>query len=496
MGLHSGRFASSAQRQRYGCRSGRNTAGFWFVGGFPPLRSLIPRTSALRRAAPGPSDELCKVETSLANWPYASPHLGAIEAGFQRRCLLAVASPELRRPTACAFEPNVPPAIIATPEFDGMDDGQDSATLGKVIGAFFQWLVKPTASIRKNLFAEVQPKRDAIWATSPGVTSRPGERPLTIWCVTTGNAGSHSQALGLSSSLSPDVVEKIVRVRWPWSWSPTSLFRLSGARVVHGHPGLNAPWPDVLISCGRRSGLVARAIRRASRGSTLTVHIERPPGPATDFDLVVVLPHDNLRGPNVLVVNTALHRLTDQILREASKLWRPEFRHLPRPWTGVLLGGSTRRRMFTIEHAQRLIDDIEARRSVRAGSLLITPSRRTPRPVIDAIRKYYSDDPTVFIWDGENANPYFAILGLADRILVTSDSISMMSEALATKVPVSVFDLGGGARHRKFLGNLLDRQLVRLSDDHDDAFRISPVDAMKAATRAVKDLIESRARES
>ena len=38
-------------------------------------------------------------------------------------------------------------------------------------------------------------------------------------------------------------------------------------------------------------------------------------------------------------------------------------------------------------------------------------------------------------------NPYLGFLALADRIIVTSDSMSMLVEATATGKPVFVFDL-------------------------------------------------------
>ena len=40
-------------------------------------------------------------------------------------------------------------------------------------------------------------------------------------------------------------------------------------------------------------------------------------------------------------------------------------------------------------------------------------------------------------------NPYLGILACADRLIVTGDSIAMLSEACATGKPVQMFDLGG-----------------------------------------------------
>jgi hypothetical protein len=65
------------------------------------------------------------------------------------------------------------------------------------------------------------------------------------------------------------------------------------------------------------------------------------------------------------------------------------------------------------------------------------------------------------MWDGDGPNPYLGLLALSDRLVVTSDSVSMISEALATPRPVDVFDLDAGRRHRAFLERLIERRMVR-----------------------------------
>src|SRR5262249_1170230 len=50
----------------------------------------------------------------------------------------------------------------------------------------------------------------------------------------------------------------------------------------------------------------------------------------------------------------------------------------------------------------------------------------------------------IFDWAARGDNPYLAFLGLADAIIVTGDSISMLAEACATGKPVHIFDLGEG----------------------------------------------------
>ena len=51
-------------------------------------------------------------------------------------------------------------------------------------------------------------------------------------------------------------------------------------------------------------------------------------------------------------------------------------------------------------------------------SLLVTPSRRTGDANVAILHATLGDVPG-FVWDGAGANPYYGILGLADRLIVT-----------------------------------------------------------------------------
>ena len=52
----------------------------------------------------------------------------------------------------------------------------------------------------------------------------------------------------------------------------------------------------------------------------------------------------------------------------------------------------------------------------------------------------------VYRWRKDAAeNPYFGYLALADRLIVTCDSMSMLTEAIVTRKPVFIYDLLRGA---------------------------------------------------
>ena len=294
-----------------------------------------------------------------------------------------------------------------------------------------------------------------------------------------------SQARGLAEAVAETVVEKTTPnerwgARWPWSYGGT------GDRF-------DPPWPDVLITCGRRSTALSVALRKAGGGKTLTVHIQDPRTDPAAFDLVVAMEHDRIAArPGVIKVATALHDLTPEKLAAAAGPWRGRFAALGGPLTGVAIGGATRRDAFTLTHGRGLIAALLRLRHEAGASLAITPSRRTPPPVRALLRDAFRDDPRVFLWDLAGENPYRAILALADRLVVTSDSVSMISEALASGHPVEVFDLGF-AHYAAFLDGLVDRNLVRRFEGKPaPPLAAGPVNATPEVAKVVRRLLQAR----
>lgn len=265
---------------------------------------------------------------------------------------------------------------------------------------------------------------------------------ITCWCLTEGVAGAENQCIGLAEAMGLRwEIRRVPRPSFPFEYLPVTLWPTQALKSR-----LSSPWPDILISSGRGSVAGALAVRRASAGKTFMVHIQKPYAHSSLFDLVVVPQHDSLRGHNVLVTKTALHRVTQRTLAEAAQHFGTRLSHLPRPLITVLVGGSTKYHNFSLHTAHRLADQLIAALHGSHGSLAVTTSRRTGEENTLALRERLRGVPH-FFWDGNGENPYHGLLALADAIVVTSDSVTMVSEACATGKPVHIFDMG--ARHRK-----------------------------------------------
>lgn len=272
---------------------------------------------------------------------------------------------------------------------------------------------------------------------------REAGRPPACWVVTDGKAGMESQCLGLAEAMGLDPVVKRVRLRTPWR-ALTPWVPLPGAAAFHpASDPFGPPWPDLLIATGRRSAGPALMARARSGGRTFLVQIQDPGVPPARFDLLVVPRHDGLSGPNVVETQGALHRVTAERLRAAAAEWEPRFADLPRPRLAVLLGGDNGVYRFTPAAAGRLGAQLAA--LARAGwGIMATPSRRTGEEALARIRAALEGLPAR-IWDGTGENPYFGILGLADAVVATADSVNMVTEAAATGRPLHVAALEGGS---------------------------------------------------
>jgi hypothetical protein len=314
--------------------------------------------------------------------------------------------------------------------------------------------------------------------------------PLTCWFMTTGEAGFRSQARGLAERLAGEPRELVVGLRFPWSRLPVALTPNPFALLDPAQDRPAPPWPDLLISCGRRTAALSMAVRRASEGRTFTVHVQDPLTRPDGFGLVIAMKHDAAAGPNVMKVATALHGVTPERLAEAAELWRERLGIGPEPLAGVLIGGPTSGKVFP---TAAFVAALTRLRREGGARLAIAPSRRTPAPLIAAIEAAFAGDPGVFLWNRQSDNPYLGVLALADRLVVTSDSVSMISEALATGHPVDVFGEPQNARHAAFLQTLVEDGLIVPFTGGPVIVRdIRPVDATAFAAQAVGRLLEAR----
>lgn len=276
---------------------------------------------------------------------------------------------------------------------------------------------------------------------------------VAAWLVLGDKAGDNGQLLTIGQALDErlgwHVEQRRVEMQPQWvKGKPkveASLHHLDLARSDRLEP----PWPDLVLTIGRRPSMVALWIKEQSGGRTRIVRVGKPTGRAERFDLVIASAEVQLPPlPRVQRIGLPLMQVDAKGVEREAALWRPRLEGLKRPLIGVLVGGATGPYRFDRQTLQRLLG--ETRRIVAGGGTpYVTTSRRTAPDIVDALRRELPDGSRFFAWSPDAAdNPYKALLGLADGLIVTGDSISMMVEVARLRRPLQILPLSYGPAGR------------------------------------------------
>jgi uncharacterized protein len=306
----------------------------------------------------------------------------------------------------------------------------------------------------------------------------------TAWIISSGLIGHeiNCRGIALALGLSPQIRRVSPRLLFA-AWAPFGPIDPREASHRAQSP-IAPPFPDILIASGRRAVPYLRYLKRASKGYTFTLFMQNPRTGRRAADVIWVPEHDGLRGNNVIVTLTSPHILRADALAAARNRIDPRIAALPRPRVAVVLGGDSVNHTFQARDADALKAIIQ--HLLRQGcGLMVTPSRRTPKMILAAIREVLGD-AKAFFDDGTGANPYVNILANAEAIIVTGDSVNMVGEAVATGVPVHVYEPSGG--HPKmtgFLDRLVAEGALRRWRGSLEQFDYTPIDATPVIAREV-----------
>jgi uncharacterized protein len=307
----------------------------------------------------------------------------------------------------------------------------------------------------------VRPMQEA--RTGYYAVTEPAPAPRA-WIISDGKAGHQvittgvAEAMGLNYKVFPVAPRGLRRLFAPWApippakkpGSPTSAFR--------------PPWPDFIFAAGRTTIPYLRALRQACGPKTYTVVFHDPRTGLDTADLIWVPRHDRLRGRNVISTVTAPHRFSAAKLAALAAAPLPAIESLPRPRIAVLIGGPAGTYDFPASDRDHLLRLLASAGRLGA-SFMITPSRRTPPELIDAVKAATVHAPR-FFWDGDGENPYGHFLASADAFIVTGDSVNMVGEAASTGKPIYVlYPNAGRERHEPYHAALQAFHAVRPAPD-------------------------------
>jgi len=270
--------------------------------------------------------------------------------------------------------------------------------------------------------------------------------PPSTWVLLGDKAGDNRQVQIIEEALGWPCEHKHIQVLDRFVYGkprvgPT-LYHIDRERSAPLEP----PWPDLIITSGRRPANVALWIRRQSRGHTRIVLVGKPSGMMKEFALIVAS-SENQFPPLARTVSIALPlmRVDAQAVETARAAWEARMAGLPRPLVAILVGGPTNPFVYNRRAGRRLVE--LARQVVRetGGTPYVTTSRRTPPRTVAALRAGLPDQGRLFVWGSEGEeNPYLGLLAHADGFAVTGDSISMITEIVRLHRPLAIIPLPTG----------------------------------------------------
>jgi mitochondrial fission protein ELM1 len=269
---------------------------------------------------------------------------------------------------------------------------------------------------------------------------------LRLWLLQGKTAGDNAQVLALGESLATGTgwQTEIKTISPELRQAAKRRWRAYPAPEVFAASGMAPPWPDVVIACGKVPCVTAQWLKAFSGREAVHVQLGRLGTKPHAIDLVLetaqygVAPTENMISLTLPIV-----RRDPAGAAAAIAAWEQPLATLPRPWLGVLVGGPASPIPFDAADGSRLLRRLTELKRRLGGSLLIAYGPRTPLAVQEILELGLSGDRAhrIFGWPPQQPNPYPALLGLADRFLVTCDSASMIADACATGKPVEVFML-------------------------------------------------------
>jgi len=321
---------------------------------------------------------------------------------------------------------------------------------------------------------------------------------LNVWAVSDGRAGIENQALGLAEALGRrtpiSLTTKRVQLRTPYRWLPPGFVPAPQQAMTIDSDPIQPSWPDIFIGCGRASIPFALGVREWSRGKTFVVQLQDPRVNPREFDVVIPPIHDDLEGQNVLPIVGACHRVTPEKLDEAVLSYPAPLEDMPSPRFAVLIGGKSKRQDISAKRARAIADSLAALQRETGGTLLVTLSRRTSDAARMQFRTYLAPHCAIF-YEGEGVNPYFALLGAADHVFVTADSVNMATEAAATAKPIHILAVDGGAgKLERFHQSLARRGCARPFNGRLETWSYPPLLETDRAAAAVLTAYAARAK--
>ena len=312
---------------------------------------------------------------------------------------------------------------------------------------------------------------------------------LKALLLTQGMHGMVSQVEGLARALGLTYKHQSIKLKPFWNLLPPKLTPISENLVKEKFVCDS----KVIISCGRKSVIPSIALKKRLGKEIFTIHIQDPKVSLKHFDLVISPEHDNIKGDNVLTTKGAIHYLTKKEIKD--NLNYLNVNKEKKKLVAFIIGGPNKYYNYNDQAIQQLFTKIKTLFTPDKYKIIIVPSYRTPEKIIKKAFDTFNFNHIVIKTVDKKA--YLSALALADILVVTCDSTSMISEAAITGKPVYIAMIKPNKnirRFKKFYSLLTDLGITRELKDSveewsyeslNEVNRVAPIIKTKMKTNGI-----------
>ena len=304
--------------------------------------------------------------------------------------------------------------------------------------------------------------------------------------LTEGMHGMISQVEGLAKALDIDFSHHKVELKHFWKLIPPRLTPLSNITFKE----IKTSDFDIIISCGRKSVIPSIYLKKISKKKIYNIHIQDPKVNYNFFDLIVAPEHDGISSSNIINTKGAIHYLTESEIKDNSNYLKSFIKNDERKIFAFIMGGPNKYYEYSTKNMKRIFSTLYNLNKKQNFQLVIIPSMRTPKNTIQYAKEFFGETHTVI--ENIDKKAYLSALALAEYIIVTCDSSSMISEAALTGKPIYVANIlpkKNDKRFQKFRNLFRELNITRNLGEPFENWSYQKLDETNRVAKVIKERI-------
>ena len=306
--------------------------------------------------------------------------------------------------------------------------------------------------------------------------------------LTQGMHGMISQVEGLAKALDIDFTHHTVELNNFWKVIPPKLTPVSSSV----YKKIELTDFDVIISCGRKSVIPSIHLKKNSNKKVLNIHIQDPKVNLNHFDFIVAPEHDSINGENVINTKGAIHYLTENEINENKNYLNSFIKKDERKILTLIMGGPTKHYEYSTENIKKIFENLNNLIKQNNLQLVVIPSMRTPKNIIQYTKEYFGEKHTVI--ETVDKKAYLSSLAISEKIVVTCDSSSMISEAALTGKPIYIANIlpkKNDKRFQRFRSLFRELNIIRNLGEEIEDWNYQKLDETNRVANIIKKKINS-----